>query len=211
MALNLSPSPLPASEEGVRFPVSSTRFRTLGKLAPPSSREGGWGERLSAGIVICRHNSISKRARKVRQRDDRPRGVVGIRHPAGQVCPSPAAGRGIGIGVLRVILAGENPASRLFRIDFREFAGRGQRGDGAGGHPHGEIGIDGPTAVGAERLAEEVQAAAHHRLLRAIEREQAHGDEAGERGGIEKTAMLGLDAREFRQHGVGDQGAEDAR
>ena len=149
---------------------------------------------------------------EVSQREERAGGVVGVGDATGEIGPRPAAGRGVGVGVDGAVLLVKEPVAEIGEGGGGEmFRGVVIEGvDGEGGDPGGEVGVDGPTAVGAERGKEEVEAGEGDGMGGVAAAGEAHGDEAGEGSGFEKSAAGGLDFGEDAEGFVADEVAEQA-
>src|SRR5690348_6431389 len=88
---------------------------------------------------------------------DSSRGVVAVRDAAGEVSPGPTAGGGAGVGVSRLVLLVQEPRTQfVVLIQTIEFAGGRQCVDAERGDPGGKVAVDGPAAVGANRIREEL-------------------------------------------------------
>lgn len=118
-------------------------------------------------------------------------GIVGVGHATGQVGPGPASGRGAGVRVDRLVLLPEQPGAEATERGLQ--GGVGELGsaeglDREGGGPGGEVGVDGPAAVGADGVAEEGGGALGDGVLVLAEGREGHGDESGEGSGFEEAA-----------------------
>ena len=75
-------------------------------------------------------------AAEFQQGQKRARGIVGIRHPAGEIRPGPAAGRGVRVRMLAAILLAEQPLAQSQALLRGEQAGlRAERLDREGARP----------------------------------------------------------------------------
>src|SRR5262245_36913133 len=105
------------------------------------------------------------------------------------------------------VLAREEPVEAFWAEKLGNvFAGSGEGVDGECGVPSGEVGVDGPGAVGAGGVDEELDAFADDfvclRGLTPPARQQTcqtHNDEAGERCSFEVAAAVGLHVAEHFQ------------
>ena len=83
--------------------------------------------------------------------------------PERSLQPKPP-GIGAGEGVTLGVLAGEEPVEAFWAEEGGDvFACAGEGVDGEGGVPGGEVGVDGPGAVGADGVDEEFDAFADDR------------------------------------------------
>ena len=134
------------------------------------------------------------------QGEERAGGVVGIGHAAGQVGPRPAARRGVGGGMLGAVLLPEQPRAQGLALLWRKRDRLGGEGfDGEGGHPGGEICVDGPAPVRPRRGAQKLRALSRHGMFREAHRRKAHGHETRQRHGFEEAAVFRLDGRQHAQ------------
>ena len=74
-----------------------------------------------------------------------------------------------------------------------------ERLHGQCGDPRREVRVDRPAAVIAHRPAEEIERPLHDGMRRVSRRDEAHGDEAGQRGGFQKSAVGRLERVEHTE------------
>lgn len=127
-------------------------------------------------------------------------GVVGIWHGAGEIGPTPTAWGSAGEWMAGGVLLGQQPPpDGGFHPGGKAWCSArfGESADGLGGDPRGEVGVDGPTAVGALGSEQEGDAAADDIVVTEAGGGEAHGDEAGQRCGFLIAAVGWL-------HGLGN-------
>src|SRR5437773_11450711 len=70
---------------------------------------------------------------------------------------------------------------------------------GQGGEPRREVRVDRPAAVVAHRPAEEIERPLHDAMICVSRPDEAHGNEAGQRGGFQESAVWRLERAEHAQ------------
>ena len=105
-------------------------------------------------------------------------------------------------------LTPEQPGHGRACVDRAEHAVRRQRLDRLAREPAGQIGVDRPTAVGSDRVAQEAQPLVDNGMVGPASGGQAHHHEAGQRDGLEEPPAGRLDPGESAQCGSRRQVAQ---
>ena len=140
------------------------------------------------------------------QRQQRPGRIVGVGYRAAQVAPAPAARRGAGVGMLACGCWQSSSQSRIPSFDNVLAAG-GQGVDGQRRVPGGQVGVDRPTAVVAEGVADEPQTRpGSPEWSDATDRGQAHDDKTGQRHRLQVTRRWPAASAAARVRAAADRG-----
>ena len=147
--------------------------------------------------------------------EQRPGGIVCVRHTAGEVGPGPAARVGVRVDVPLAVLLVEKPTAQGGAIGRPEEAvpigPARQRVDAERGDPRGQVRVDGPASVGPHRTLQERHAAIHHRVCRFPGGDEAHDDEARQRRRLQEAAAVRLDRLQAAQGGSAGRAADEPR
>ena len=172
-------------------PPSSTERRDTPvgvlQIDQPSHACGGGGPDVGvfASIAILG-------ATEGRQRQERAARVIAVRDAPAQIGPGPAAGSRLRIRMHDGVLLVQQPAGQIRSLLPRERLGA-KRVDGQRGQPGGQIRVDGPAAILADRSGQKVDAPSRDGMIPQPDAGQAHRHETGQRRGFEEAAGLGLD------------------